>query len=330
MNRYWGKEADACDAFVQSAFDFYSVDVVAELLLPTGLLIDKSTQYVGSFERYIFLNGNNDEIYTRQEIDFISEVGDIIVFTEFQKKTLRGVIPCRVIAAKNIHGDILEFSIAFTKIINKVRAGFNICFVVSENGIIFTCRAYDEITSKNYCISDIIKTETQMEEMCDNLIYSTDYSGFIEYYSYIRESIKFKEIPADYISKRKIAQRSLYVYIEDLQKVELAAGVSFSSEIERSFWELEKVNEEIYADKVAEADEYLFKIELSYINTMEMLFEAEEMEKLAIETEQRNEAILVKKAEDDIEEISDLDEETKALLSDPESLIKLLKKKRGI
>ena len=54
------------------------------------------------------------------------------------------------------------------------------------------------------------------------------------------------------------------------------------------------------------------------------------MEKLAIETEQRNEAILVKKAEDDIEEISDLDEETKALLSDPESLIKLLKKKRGI
>ena len=330
MDIYWGKEADACDEFVQSAFEYYYVDTVAELLLPTGLLIDKSTQYVGSFEKYVFLKGNKNEIYTRSEIDFISEVGDIIVFAEFHKDAKRGVIPCRVIAVKNPHWETLRFCIAFTKIINKASDGFNICFVVSEDGIIFTCRAYDEITASNYYISDIIKTEAQMQEICDRLMYSSDYSGFIEYYTYIRASIKFKEDTPDFILNRRNAQRSLYAYIERLQEIELAIGMNFSGEIEKSFWGLDESCQETYADKVAEADDYLFKIEPSQVNTMEMLFEAEEMEKLTVEAEQRNENLLMQQNMDDLEETSDLDEETKALLADPESLIKLLKKKRGI
>ena len=330
MDIYWGKEADACDEFAQSAFEYYSVDTVAELLLPTGLLIDKLTQYVGSFEKYVFLNGNKNEIYTRPEIDFISEVGYIIVFKEFYKDAKRGAIPCRVIAVKNPHWETLHFCIAFTKIINKASDGFNICFVASEDGIIFTCRAYDEITASNYYISDIIKTEVQMQEICDSLMYSPDYSGFIEYYTYIRDSIKFKEDTPDFISKRRNAQRSLHAYIEGLQEIELAIGVSFSGEIEKSFRGLDEPYQETYGDKVAEADEYLFKIEPSQVNTVEMLFEAEEMEKLAAEAEQRNENLLIQLDEEDLEETSDLDEETKALLADPESLIKLLKKKRGI
>lgn len=330
MDIYCGKEADACDEFAQSAFEYYSVDTVAELLLSTGLLINKSTQYVGSFEKYVFLKGNKNEIYTRSEIDFISEVGDIIVFEEFHKEAKRGVIPCRVIAVKNLHWDTLRFCIAFTKIINKARDGLNICFVASEDGIIFTCRAYDEITASNYYISDIIKTEAQMQELCDSLMYSPDYSGFIEYYTYIRDSIKFKEDTPDFISNRKNAQRSLYAYIEKLQEIELAIGVNFSGEIEKSFWGLDEPYQETYAAKVAEADEYLFKIEPSQVNTMEMLFEAEEMEKLAVEAEQRNENFLMQQDRDDFKETSDLDEETKALLADPEFLIKLLKKKRGI
>ena len=302
MDIYWGKEADACDEFAQSAFEYYSVDTVAELLLPTGLLIDKLTQYVGSFEKYVFLNGNKNEIYTRPEIDFISEVGYIIVFKEFYKDAKRGAIPCRVIAVKNPHWETLHFCIAFTKIINKASDGFNICFVASEDGIIFTCRAYDEITASNYYISDIIKTEVQMQEICDSLMYSPDYSGFIEYYTYIRDSIKFKEDTPDFISKRRNAQRSLHAYIEGLQEIELAIGVSFSGEIEKSFRGLDEPYQETYGDKVAEADEYLFKIEPSQVNTVEMLFEAEEMEKLAAEAEQRNENLLIQLDEEDLEE----------------------------
>ena len=81
---------------------------------------------------------------------------------------------------------------------------------------------------------------------------------------------------------------------------------------------------------MAEADEYLFKIESSRINTMEMLFEAEEMEKLASEAEQRNETMLMQNTAEEENNSEEIDTETKALLDDPESMIKLLKKKRGI
>lgn len=37
-----------------STYEDYSVDTVAELLLPSGLLIDKSMQYVGTFENMYF------------------------------------------------------------------------------------------------------------------------------------------------------------------------------------------------------------------------------------------------------------------------------------
>ena len=50
MSKRWSEEADTCNEFVQSAYEEYSVDTVAELLLPTGLLIDKSTQYVGALK----------------------------------------------------------------------------------------------------------------------------------------------------------------------------------------------------------------------------------------------------------------------------------------
>ena len=57
MRRDWSKEADAYDEFVLSEYEYYSIDTIAELLLPTELLIDKSTQYAGTFEGYVFLKG---------------------------------------------------------------------------------------------------------------------------------------------------------------------------------------------------------------------------------------------------------------------------------
>lgn len=329
MSRDWSKEADACDEFVLSAYEYYSVDTVAELLLPTGLLIDKSTQYAGTFEKFVFLNGNKDEIYTRQEIEFISAVGDIAVFTEFYKEAKRGLIPCKVVVTRNSILDPVEFSIAFTKIINKASDGFNICVIFSEEGIILTCRAYDSV-GNNYCLSDIIKTYDQMEEVYDDLMYSPDYDGFIEYYSYVRECIRFKTAAVEYPARNRNIHRPAYAYMDELWKVEHDTGVSFAAEIERCFWGFEEQYEETYADRVAEADEYLFKIESSRINTMEMLFEAEEMEKLATEVEQRNETMLMQNNVENENNSEEIDTETKALLDDPESMIKLLKKKRGI
>lgn len=253
-----------------------------------------------------------------------------MVFTEFHKETRRSVIPCRVVAVRNTHFESLDFSIAFTKIINKASDEFNICVVVSEEGIIFTCRAYDDSTANNYYISDILKNYEQIEEIYDGLMYSTDYDGFVDYYSYIRESIQFKTDTADHLSKFKNTHRLAYAYMDELWEIENATGLNFSRKIERCFWGLEKQRKETYADRVADADEYLFRIESSRINTMQMLFEAEEVEKLALEAERRNETMLMQNSAEDENKSEEIDTETKALLEDPESMIKLLKKKRGI
>ena len=328
MRYNWSKEA--CDDFVLSVYEDFSVDSVAELLLPSGLLIDKTVQYAGTFEKYVFLKGNKDEVYTRQERDFISATGDIIVFLEFHKTVKRGLIPCRVVAVRNRNFDTLPFCIAFTKILNKASNGFNICVIVSEDGIVFTCRAYDNHASNTYYISDLIRTEEQKEELYDNLIFSSDYTGFIEYYSFIRDAIHYRMNSAGYFPKARNIQNNFYSYSDELQDVANAAGLDYSWKKRRHFLESEEEKKVTFSDQVSEADKYLFKVESSQINTMEMLFEAEEMEKLASEAEKRNKEMLVQKASENEDKPTGIDAETKALLDDPEAMIKLLKKKRGI
>ena len=331
MSKRWSEEADTCDEFVQSAYEEYSVDTVAELLLPTGLLIDKSTQYVGSFEKYVFLVGDNDEVYSKREIDFISGIENIAVFTEIYKKTKRGVIPCKVIAVKNTGiYDAVSFSVAFIKIFNKASNSFNICVTVSDEGVIFACRAYEQQISNAYCISDIIKREQQLEELAEGLMFSPDYDEFVEYYSYVKEIIRYSTEKDVDLFKSRETHRIPYAYIDELHELEVALGLDFSREIEKCFWRDIAEYKESYADRVSEADKYLFKIESTKVNTMEMLFEAEKMEKLASEDEQRNENLLMQNKDFDGEDQGDMDEETRTMLDDPEAMIKMLKKQRGI
>lgn len=330
MFKDWSKKAAVCDAFVQSVLDDYSVDKVAELLLPTGLLIDNSTQYTGSFERYVFLKGDKGEVYTTQEIDFISSAEDITVFGEFYKRTRRGVIPCRVVVTRSAKQDPVAFCIAFTKVVNKAIEGFNICVVITDEGIVFACRSYETPSSNSCFISNIIRTYGQMEEKYDTLMYSSKYDLFIDYYSYVRDCIRFDPgIPEFRLYNDTF--RLTYAYLDELSKIGNAMGLDFSRVIDRCFWEMEEPQREAtFADRVAEAEEFLFAIEPSHVNTMEMLLEAEEMEQLAIENERNNEMLILHSAEDDDAKSEDLDAKSEALLEDPESMIKILKKKRGI
>lgn len=321
MSREWSKEADACDEFVLSAYENYSIDTVAELLLPTGLLIDKSTEYAGSFDKYIFLNGNKDEIYTKQEIEFISSVGDIEVFAEFHKKnTELGIIPCRVIAARNSKMDPVDFSIAFIKINNKAIDSFNICIIFSEEGIIIACRSYYDSLYNGYHISNIIKTESQMKELYDTFMDSPEYKEFISYYLYVSDCIQYKVDTVDYLSKKKSYNRRAYGYTDE----------DWAIENKRSLWEIGERHKVNYADRVAESDEYLFKIESSQMNTMEMLIEAEETDKSTSESARRNEKMIMQSGVEADISSEEIDAEIKAVLDDPELMIKLLKKKRGI
>lgn len=323
------REASVCDDFMLNAYQEYSVDTVADLLLPTGFLIDRATQYTGSLEKFVFLKGNTSEVYSKSEINFIDGVVDFCVFRDYFKKTRKGVIPCRVVSARIDNMDAISAGIAFTKIMNKAIDGLNIGFVVSEEGLLFTGRLFEQGNNIGCFVSDLIKTEEQYDEIVADLILGDLYNSFIDYYSYIKSVIHYTEETVPYGDTLRGAHRIPYTYIEELQDLEEHIGVSIAREIERCFFENEEPEELPYCEKVKECEEYLFKIESSRVNTMEILFEAEEMERLASEAEQKNDEMLQHNNTDENTD-TDIDEETKALLDDPEDIIKMLKKKRGI
>lgn len=323
------KEASVCVDFVLNAYQEYSVDTVADLLLPTGFLIDRTTQYSGSLEKYVFLKGNTSEVYSKSEIDFIDGVVDFCIFRDFYKTTRKGMIPCRVVSVKIDNIDIVSAGIVFTKIMNKAIDGLNIGFVVSEEGILFTERLFEQGNNIGCYVSDLIKTEEQYDEIVADLIFGDLYDSFVDYYLHIKSVIHYTDEPIPYGETLRGAHRIPYTYIEELQDLEEHMDISFAREIERCFFDNEDPEELPYCEKVKECEEYLFKIESSRVNTMEILFEAEEMERLASEAEQKNDEMLQQSNGDEKTE-NDIDEETKALLDDPEGMIKMLKKKRGI
>lgn len=324
------REASVCDDFVLTAYQEYSVDTVANLLLPTGFLTDRTIQYSGSLERFVFIKGNTSEVYSKSEIDFINGIVDFCIFRDFYKKTRKGMIPCRIVSAKiDNNMNIVSSGIAFTKIMNKTIDGLNIGFVISEEGILFTGRLFEQGDNIGCYVSNLIKTEEQYDEIVADLIFGDLYDSFIDYYSYIMSVIHYTEETVSYGDMLRSAHRIPYIYIEELQDLEARLGVSFTREIERCFFENEEPEELTYCEKVKECEAYLFKIESSRVNTMEILFEAEEMERLASEAEQKNDEMLQQNNGDENTE-SDMDEETKALLDDPEGMIKMLKKNRGI
>ena len=322
-------EANVCDDFVLNAYQEYSVDTVANLLMPTGFLIDRATQYAGSLEKYVFLSDNVDEVYSKSEIDFIEGVVDFCIFRDFYKYTKKNVIPCRVISAKIDKMDIVSAGIAFTKIMNKTIDGLNIGFVVSKEGILFTGRLFEQGNNIGCFVSDLIRTEEQYNQIASNLIFGDLYDSFIDYYSYIKSVIHYTEKTVPYEDTLRFAKKILYTYIKELQDLEEYLGVSFAWQIERSFFNDDESEEQPYPERVKDCEEYLFTIESTKVNTMEILFEAEEMERLALEAEQKNDEMIQKRnGYEDVK--SDVDEEIKALLDDPEDMIKMLKKKRGI
>ena len=240
------------------------------------------------------------------------------------------MIPCRIVSAKidnNMY--IVSSGIAFTKIMNKAIDGLNIGFVISEEGILFTGRLFEQGNNIGCYVSDLIKTEEQYVEIAAELIFGDLYDSFIDYYSYIKSVIHYTDEPIPYGETLRGAHRIPYTYIEELQDLGEHMGISFAREIERCFFDNEEPEELPYCEKVKECEEYLFKIESSRVNTMEILFEAEEMERLASEAEQKNDEMLQQNNGDENAE-NEIDEETKALLDDPEGMIKMLKKKRGI
>ncbi len=149
-------------------------------------------------------------------------------------------------------------------------------------------------------------------------------------YQVITEGQEKKYDYDDLMVRRRGIQLS---YLECLDEVERDLGIDMAIEKERyqSFFDAEP--EVPFETLFAEAYESLSFIKSNRLNTYELLFEADEAMRQAEEAEHEN-MRFAQMSIDDLIEYNDQDneddEEAKMLLDDPEKMVRLLKKRRGI
>lgn len=303
---------------------------VVDALLEADLIQDKTPRLVCSMEKLIFVYGDPNEVYSPVEIRFTERVDKVLVFPDFFKSMDKGSMACRVIAAKlSCRGDdAIKTCVSFEKITNKALDGFNIFFFVTEDSVLYGCRVFDKTGKHDCTISMPITSESVFEQMQEELSFYISKEGFLEFYNQFRYTITYNSSSNDDYERMIMKHRGIQMsYLEEIDKVGREIGIDVSREKERYWQQFEETQELSFAEIFEDVEESLSFIKSNRVNTYEMLFEADEMMRQTEEVEAENERIatlgnLITESAQDVE--------AESLLDDPEKMIKLLKKRRGI
>lgn len=278
---------------------------------------------------FFFLHGDEQEVYNKEERDFIENVGEIYIYKEFCKKAKRGIITCRIIAAEVNGVNEIKNSLFFMKEINKAIGGFTIFFIKAGVNFYIGIRAFNKDENDDCIISKPIVLVEDFEEMADKLSYVTDSDDFIDYYRTLVDAIEENNLAlTDYDRQIEIKRGIQYSYLNILSEISHIYKVSFSGEIERYYKSFEGIEGNDYLSIVKESIAELSFIKSFKANTMEMLFEADEMMELAKKTEEENEIFIGNQNEKNYNEENNSD--MMKYLDNPELMIKMLKQRKGI
>lgn len=310
----------------------FSAEALDALLMPTCLLPENTPAYIGNMEKLVFVLGNDSEVYSPEEIHFTEQVDSVIMYQDFEKSLSRGVMKCRVIAA-NIEQsghNALKHCVAFEKITNKALDGFNIFFFITEDCAYLGCKIFDKTSTSDCIISNPIITDSQLESIIDELMSLSDSESFSDFYGQLSSLItsdrsEFINYEEKYIKKNNMS----FTYYENILISGHTLSIpNYNSQCNDEFGR--DVPDLSFEDLLAETEEYLSFIKSNRVNTYEMLFEAEEMMMQAVRAEEENERLSNQENNVLSSEEYEIDSETSKLLNDPEEMIKLLKKKRGL
>lgn len=301
----------------------FSASNASRLLRESGVINSGEIGRKERLSKLVFLHSDKDEIYSGQEMQFIEQVGDIYIFPEFLKEMSRGNMTCRYICADLswLENDI-HTAVFFMKIIIKALAGFTIFILKLSDGIHIGIRTFEKKEYKNCTICE----NERVEEVLEMLLWQNA-DNFLDYYTGIAENVSPME-PLDYDYDEKVIRRRglQYSYIEGLRNIESLYHVDLSHEIDRYFDWFEERIETSYKEEIEEVLFELKNIKSSKVNTLEMLFEADELEKLSIEADERYDISFESsdnENEVDIEMIEEYGD-------NPEEMIKKLKMKHGL
>lgn len=309
----------------------YSEDLVSKHLFYSGAANSLEPRYCDSLERIVFFYGDQNEVYTGKEIRFIEQFDQIMVYDDMVLKLHRGIMPCRTVAVQISRpaNKAINDCIMLAKIVNKALSGFNLFFFICEDAVMYSCQDLSS-GANGMCIMTMPITEDTLLECMESRITEYAEDSFVEYYNSIRYGID--ETYGSYqegYDEKKNNSLARFALLEELIELSEETGLSFSSEINSLFYELylDSDPEENIGTRIQEANEDLDYIQSKRINTLEMLFDADEMLQLSSKAEAENEKIA--NTESDIESYS-MDREALESLGDPEETIKLLKKRKGI
>lgn len=306
--------------------------VMTELLYSAGLAFEKKPRYSGTMESLVFMFGESSEVYSSAEIRFIERVKEVLVYSDFARTLYHGTVNCRPVVArvKSCGHDALIECVSFEKIIDKALDGFNIFFFITNDSFFIGCRVYDDGRKRDCALSRPIKRSFELEQLIDDLSYMSSIDSFREYYSYCLSIIMDGQSDYDDYERTILRRRGIqFSYLDDINRIERDMGLDMSREKERYLHEFNEDQEESFAVLLDEVEESLSFIKSTRINTYEMLFEADEMMLKAEKAEEINKQYAAMDShEQNIN--SSYDSEVMALLDNPEEMIKLLKKKRGV
>lgn len=309
-------------------FEFTEEDI-AHVLECMGLVNAQESCQIEPMDKFIFLHGDEQEVYNKEERDFIENVGEIYIYKEFCKKAKRGIITCRIIAAEVNGVNEIKNSLFFMKEINKAIGGFTIFFIKAGVNFYIGIRAFNKEENDDCIISKPIVLVEDFEEMADKLSYVTDSDDFIDYYRTLVDAIEENNLAlTDYDRQIEIKRGIQYSYLNILSEISHIYKVSFSGEIERYYKSFEGIEGNDYLSIVKESIAELSFIKSFKANTMEMLFEADEMMELAKKTEEENEIFIGNQNEKNYNEENNSD--MMKYLDNPELMIKMLKQRKGI
>lgn len=300
---------------------------ISDFLEKIGLLPNKQICTTEELQRFVFLHGNQDEIYTIQERRFIELIGDIYIYPEYYKKTKQGNMPCRVVAVDlSRWKDDIYYAVFFMKIIIKASVGFSIFVMKLNDGIHLGARLFDNTAYKNCILSKSGNLDSILDDLLWVSLYDTE--NFLDYYNSIIEVIT---PTSDYnINYEEQFQEKMLIsssYIEVLYEIEHIYGESIQNELNRYRKTCEDIQQQDFSKILADCIEELSDVRSTKVNTIEILFEAEELEKIANKTEEQRNIDFESSTHNNSEKDYTILEEIK---DDPEAIIKKLKGLKGL
>lgn len=308
----------------------FSIEEIAQMLEYMGLMNSQESCQVESLDKYIFIHGDEQEVYNSEERNFIKSVGNIYIYREFYKKINRGTMPCRIIAAEINAANEIKNALFFMKEINKAIGGFTIFVIKANTRYYMGIRAFNKDIKDDCIISRPIESFEDFEDISDKLSYVPQTDDFMDYYVSLAEALEYDRNYIDYDTKVMIKRGIQHSYLDTLNEISRMYKVSFEYEIDRYYSTFENIEERDYLSVVKEAVSELSFIKTFKANTIEMIFEAEKMVQLAIKEEEEYETFMEKHHTNNAVNIKGNVSEMKEYLDDPELIIKILKQQRGI